>query len=104
LAYARMGDDLLARSTVDDIWTSLSTLWDTVYLRAHREPVSIAVIGSELAKVDTLDRGSLIRLIALSFVARSRRSVVSRELTIVIHPNDAGKVDMLELAAFLATV
>ncbi|MBM7773673.1 hypothetical protein JOD54_003877 [Actinokineospora baliensis] len=104
LAYARLGEDLVARATVDGIWTSLSTLWDAVYRHAHREPVSIAVIGSDLARVDTLDRASLIRLIVLSYVARSRTSVVTRELRIVIHPTDVDKVDMLELAAFLATV
>ncbi|GAA3014566.1 macro domain-containing protein [Actinokineospora diospyrosa] len=103
LAYARMGDDLVVRGTVDDIWTSLSTLWDAVYRHAHRQPVSIAVIGSDLARVDSLDRASLIRLIVLSYIARSRTSVVTRELRIVIHPSDADKVDMLELAAFLAT-
>ncbi|MCS7481912.1 macro domain-containing protein [Umezawaea endophytica] len=103
LAYARMGHDLVARGTVDDIWNSLSALWDSIYTHAHREPVSIAVIGSELAKVDSLDRASLIRLIILSFIARTRTSVVTRQLTIVIHPNDSEKVDMLELAAFLAT-
>ncbi|WP_436494489.1 macro domain-containing protein [Actinokineospora sp. HUAS TT18] len=104
LAYAVMGEDMLARSTVDDIWTSLSTLWDAVYLHAHREPVSIAIVGSDLAKIDTLDRASLIRLIALSFIARSRTSVVSRELTIMVHPADVEKVDLVELGAFLSTI
>ncbi|MDU0289559.1 macro domain-containing protein [Saccharothrix longispora] len=104
LAYAAMGNDLVARATVDDIWRSLSSLWETVYIHARLEPVSMAIIGSELAKVDALDRASLIRLIALSFIARSRTGVVTRRLTIVIHPNDADKVDMLDLEAFLASI
>ncbi|MFI6306760.1 macro domain-containing protein [Amycolatopsis thailandensis] len=104
LAYATMGSDLVARATVNDIWRSLSALWDAVYAHAHREPVSIAVIGSDLAKVDSLDRASIIRLIILSFIARTRTGVVTRQLTIVIHPGDSEKVNMLDLAAFLATV
>ncbi|MEJ2851875.1 MULTISPECIES: macro domain-containing protein [unclassified Saccharothrix] len=103
-AYATMGNDLVARATVDDIWNSLGKLWDAVHVHASREPVSIAVIGSELAKVDALDRSSIIRLIALSFIARSRTTVVTRHLTIVIHPNDVDKVDMLELAAFITSI
>ena len=99
-----MGDDLVARATANDIWNSLDRLWDAIDARAHREPVSIAVVGSQLAKVDSLDRGSLIRLIVLSFVARSRAKPVTRKLTVVVHPSDVDHVDMLELAAFLTTV
>ncbi|MFF1613525.1 macro domain-containing protein [Amycolatopsis sp. NPDC058278] len=104
LAYATMDDELLAKATVDDIWSSLTALWDAVHRHAHREPVSIAVIGSQLAKVDALDRGSLIRLIMLSFVARTRTQAVTRHLTVVVHPKDIGMIDMPELAALLSTV
>jgi hypothetical protein len=104
LAYATMDDHLVAHATADDIWNSLACLWDVVYARAHREPVSIAVVGSQLARVDSLDRASLIRLILLSFVARSRVRPVTRHLTVVVHPDDVGHVDMLALAAFLGTV
>ncbi|HEY0640982.1 MAG TPA: macro domain-containing protein [Pseudonocardiaceae bacterium] len=104
LAYATMDDQLVAHATADTIWNGLAGLWDAVHTHAHREPVSIAVIGTRLAKVDSLDHASLIRLIVLSFVARSRARPVTRRLTVVVHPDDAGAVDMLELAAFLATV
>lgn len=104
LAYATMDDHLIAHATADDIWNSLARLWDAVHAHAHREPVSMAVVGSQLAKVDSLDRSSLIRLVVLSFVARSRTNPVTRHLTVVVHPRDVEHVDMLELAAFLTTV
>ncbi|MCG8918592.1 DUF6430 domain-containing protein [Actinokineospora sp. PR83] len=104
VAYARMDDRMVARASVDEIWHSLAKLWDSIDIHARREPVSMAIIGSQLAKVDSLDRASLIRLITLSFVARSRSSPVTNQLNIIIHPSDIEEVDMLELSAFLATV
>jgi hypothetical protein len=104
VAYSRMGNDLVARSSVDDIWLSLSRLWDAVFQHAHREPVAIALVGSGLARIDFLDRESMLKVILLSFVARSRASAVSRELRVVIRPADVEKLNMLEVAAFLRTL
>ncbi|HXM58719.1 MAG TPA: macro domain-containing protein [Candidatus Dormibacteraeota bacterium] len=104
VAYSRMGNDLVARSSVHDLWLSLDRLWEAIYQHGQRGPVAMPVLGSGLARIDFLDRGSLVKMILLSFVARSRQSLVARELRIVVWPPDLEKIDMLELAAFVRTL
>jgi len=101
VAYSRMGNDLIARSSVDDMWISLSRLWDAVYLHAQHSCVAIPLIGSGLARVDLFERSNLLRMIVLSFLARSRQAVVCRELRIIVWPPDVDKLDLLEAEAFL---
>jgi hypothetical protein len=104
VAYSRMGDDLVAQSSIDDLWRSLGMLWDEVHRRGQREAVVLPIIGSELARIHCVDRESLIRTILLSFVARSREQLLCKELVVVVHPSDATKVNMLEVAAFMRTL
>lgn len=104
VAYSRMGDDLVAKSSMDDLWQSLGSLWDEVYRHGQRDTVAIPIIGSELARIHCVDRESLIRTIMLSFVARSREQLLCKELVVVVHPSDAAKVNMLEIAAFMRTL
>lgn len=100
-AYSRMDGNGVARSSVQDLWLSLDRLWSAIDRHGERHRVAMPVIGSGLARVDALGRGSLLRMILLSFVARSRQSVPCTELVIVIHPNDLPEVDLLEVKAFL---
>ncbi|MFF4500529.1 macro domain-containing protein [Streptomyces sp. NPDC001401] len=104
IAYGTMGNDLTVSSGPDQLWRGLGELWRAVHLHARREAVAMPVIGSDLARIDSMDHGSLVKLILLSFVTRSRQSVVCKELTILLHPRDYERVDMLELAAFLRTL
>jgi hypothetical protein len=101
VAYSRMGNDLVPRSSVSDIWTSLDRLWAAVYERAERRPVSMPVIGSGLARIDELDREALLKLVLISFMARSRETPICHELRVLIHPADLGTVSLLEIDAFL---
>ncbi|WP_405613532.1 macro domain-containing protein [Streptomyces sp. NBC_00076] len=101
VAYSRMGNNLAAQSSVDALWLSLSRLWDVIDETGNRRSVSMPVIGSDLARVDNLDYESIVKMVALSFVARSRKSIITRALTIVIHPRDCARIDMNEMAAFL---
>ncbi|MFE9024704.1 macro domain-containing protein [Streptomyces iakyrus] len=103
-AYGTMRNDLTVASGPDQMWKSLEELWHVMHLHARREAVAMPVIGSALARIDSMDHTSLIKLILLSFVTRSRRSVICKELTIVVHPEDYVRVDMLELAMFLRTL
>lgn len=103
-AYGTMRNDLTVDSGPDQIWNSLGELWHAIHLHARREAVAMPVIGSGLARIDSMDHASLVKLILLSFVTTSRRSVVCKELTIVVLPEDYERVDMLELAAFLRTL
>jgi hypothetical protein len=101
VAYSRMGNDLVPRSSVHDLWLSLSSLWDAVYEHGQRAPVAMPVVGSGAARIDQLGPQSLVEMILLSFVARSREIQFCRELRIVIRPVDLRSFDLPELAAFL---
>lgn len=101
VAYSRMGNDLVPRSSVNDMWLSLSRLWDAVYEHGQRRPVAMPVVGSGLARIDQLSPEGLVQLILLSFVARSRESPICRELRIVIRPSDASRFDLRALRRYL---
>lgn len=104
VAYSRLDNNFVAQSSVNRIWDSLDALWNSAHQNGQRATLAVPIFGSELARVDSLDRESLIRMILLSFVARSRGGVIASELRIVIHPNDRDSVNMLELQAFVATL
>ncbi|MFI0480905.1 macro domain-containing protein [Actinomadura sp. 9N215] len=104
VAYSRMDPDNVARSSVQDLWSSLDRLWDAVYEAGQRRRLAMPVVGSGLARIDALSRESLLRMILLSFVARSRQALICDDLLIVIHPDDLAEIDLLEVAAFLKAV
>lgn len=103
-AYSHLGNDYVANSSVQELWFSLNRLWDAVHRHAQRECVAMPLIGSGLARMDYLDQESLLRLILLSFVARSREGAICRELRVVVRPADLGRINMPEVAAFLRTL
>ncbi|MFI6815680.1 macro domain-containing protein [Nonomuraea sp. NPDC050328] len=104
VAYSRMGNDLTAHSSLNDLWTSLDRLWKSIAASGQLGRVAIPVMGAELARIYALDRENLLKVIILSFMARSRLEPVCRELVVVIRPQDADKVDLLEMRAFLAAL
>jgi hypothetical protein len=99
-AYGYMGNDLRVKSTADDIWRSLSCLWEQVRLKGHGLEVAIPVIGSDLARTN-LPRMTLAKLIIISFIAASKKDFVTKKLTVVIHPKDLDSVDLYALEDFL---
>jgi hypothetical protein len=101
IAYSRMGNDLIARATLDDLWHSLNQLWDAIYQHGQRGTVAMPLIGSGLARVDYIERESLLKIVILSFVARSRQRLVCKELRIILCATDLDKINMLEINAFV---
>ncbi len=101
VAYSRIGNDYVAGSSVEELWYSLGRLWDAVHRHGQLECVAMPLIGSGLSRVHCLDEESLLRLILLSFITRSRERVICRELRVVVRPTDLGKIDMPEVDAFL---
>ena len=99
-AYGYMGNDLRVKSTADDIWRSLSCLWEQVRLKGHGLALAIPVIGSDLARTN-LPRMALIKLIIISFIAASKKDFVTTKLTVVIHPKDLNSIDFYALEDFL---
>jgi transcriptional regulator with XRE-family HTH domain len=104
VAFGYMENDLIVRAPVEDLWQSYTHLWEAVYRYGQRGALSIPLMGSGLARVETLDRNNLLRLILLSFVAYSRRQLVCHELRVVIFPADASRVDPVSLGDFLQTL
>lgn len=101
VAYSTMSGGLVARSSTDVLWHSLSRLWDAVEEHGGRQPLAMPVTGAALARVDALDQQSIVRLILLSFVAASRERLRTSQLRIVLRPTDFARIDHLELRAFL---
>lgn len=104
LAYSWMSADLVAQSSVNNIWHSLNELWGAVRTTSYLGTVAMPLIGAGLARVRTLDRESVLKLILLSFASATRESIVCGNLKIVIHPNDLESIDMLEIAAYLQSL
>ena len=104
VAYSELGNDLVAKSSVEFLWRSLGRLWDAVYEHGQHEPLAVPFMGSGLARIANVDRESLIRLILLSFMARSRERLLCKELSVVVHPTDATSVNMLEVRAFMGSL
>ncbi len=104
VAYTYMQNNLIAKAGVNDLWEALSRVWDAARHFGQRKTLVVPVIGSELARISSLDRDSLLKMTILSFVASSRQQDVCKELVVVVHPRDYEKVDMLELRAFLRTL
>lgn len=99
-AYGRMGNDLMVQSSVDYIWQSLNTLWETIRQYGHTYSVAMPIIGTDLARIK-FHRKAMIQLIVLSFIAASKEKIVTSKLTIVVHPNDLASVNVAELEEFL---
>ncbi|MEW1774560.1 macro domain-containing protein [Streptomyces sp. NPDC086777] len=104
VAYSRIGNDYVAASGVEDLWRGLAGLWDALRAHAQLERVVMPLTGSGLARLGHLDRDSLLRLVLMSFVARSREAPICRELRVVVRPEELEGIDMRELAAFLAAL
>ena len=104
VAYSRLGNDGMARSSIEELWLSLNRLWDAVYRHGQQDAVAVPLLGAGLARLDFLHQEDILRLILLSFVTRSRERRICRELTVVIGPADAREIDMPEVAAFLRTL
>jgi hypothetical protein len=104
VAYGRMGNDLVTRSSVDDLWLGLSRLWDAVYEHGERLPVAMPVVGAGLARIDGLNQLNLVKLILLSFMAHSHPARLTRELRVVIRTSDLNRIDLRAVALFLRSL
>ncbi|GHO98774.1 hypothetical protein KSF_088220 [Reticulibacter mediterranei] len=100
-AYSYMGNNLKCESDIKRLLVSLEKLWEEIRVKGQHDKVAMAVIGSDLARIGNASHADLIKLIVLSFILASREKLVTPELTIVIHPNNLGKVNMWELEDFL---
>ncbi|MEU2774302.1 macro domain-containing protein [Streptomyces sp. NPDC007162] len=103
-AYGRMNNDLATSCSTEQLWNSLARLWEAIRLHGYREEVAMPITGSDLARINNMDHASLLKMILLSFVAHARARGVCRSLTVVVHPRDYYRIDMLELGVFLRSL
>ncbi|GAB3855962.1 macro domain-containing protein [Dactylosporangium cerinum] len=101
VAYSTMTPALVAQSSGDELWLSLSRVWAAAHRHGQQGRLAMPVIGAGLARFDALDRQGLIQLILLSFVAASRQRLITTRLSIVVPPQEFDDLDRLELQAYL---
>jgi len=102
-AYSSMGADLVCTGNTDSIIKSLDCLWDEIRRRGQGYPISMPIVGSDLARTN-LSRMTLIKIIAGSFILASKQRFITRQLTILIHPRDIDDVNLYEIGDFLKSV
>jgi len=99
-AYGYMGNDLKCTSDAHSIWLSLSQLWDEVRINGQGTKVATPILGSDMARTG-LPRTTLIKIIVISFIAASKKELVSKKLTVVVHPDDLSFINLYDLREFL---
>ena len=105
VAYTEMNERNEARGTVDGIWKSLSNLWSEVRAQSNGGVVCIPIIGGGQSRISQiLPIQDSVRFVILSFMLASRQEKVCDELRIVARPGEYGRLDRLELQAFLSSL
>lgn len=101
VAYSRMSNELVARSSVEHLTLSLERLWESAHRYGQFAELTMPLIGSGLSRIHTLDYQELLRLILTSFRRAATRLPICRELRIVLHPSQMEKIDVEGIAADL---
>lgn len=96
VAYSRMGNDLMAQSSLPMLQTSLQSLWDAVYRYGQLKPVAMPLIGSGLSRTDATYE-ELLTLIVSSFAASTRDHYLGPELRVIVQPPVFDVIDMTEV-------
>lgn len=104
VAYTSMDEHNRAKGTIRGILDSLDKVWDGVDRNNNGDPICVPLLGQGQSRVPELTAEVAVRLIAFSFLLRTRRGRFSRELRIVVHPNEIGKIDRAEFQAFLRSL
>lgn len=96
-------DDKATRTTKEDLWKSLSCLWDHVRSEGFNEPITVPVWGSGLARAQA-SRISLIHLVFLSFIMESRERLVCKKLRLMITEQDYDPGEFRQAIGILESV
>lgn len=104
VAYASMDAHNRATGTVRSILDGLDGVWEAVDRNGNGDPICVPLLGQGQSRIPELTAEVAVRLIAFSFLLRARKSRFSKELRIVIHPKEIGKIDLTEFDAFLRSL
>jgi DNA-binding SARP family transcriptional activator len=97
VAYSRMGNNLVAQSSLAALRASLENLWDAVYLHGQLKPVAMPLVGSGLSRVHEATHDDLLTLIVSSFVASSGKRYACPELRVLVHDSMFEKMRIAEI-------
>lgn len=103
-AYTTMDIQNRASGTIRGVLDSLDRCWDQADAHGNGDPICVPLIGQGQSRIPELTPEIAVRLIAFSFLLRSKRSRFSRELRIVIHPDEQSKINLPEFQAFLTSL
>lgn len=84
VAYSRMGNNLVAQSSLATLRSSLESLWNAAYLYGQLKPLALPLIGSGLSRVRDATHDDLLAMIVGSFIANSRERYFCPELRIIV--------------------
>lgn len=102
VALSEMNETNVAHASVDGLWSSLTTLWETVRSRSNGQPTAIPVVGGGQSKLShVVPAQDAIRLIALTFMLASRQGRICERLDIVVEKKEVKHVNFPELQSFL---
>lgn len=105
VAYTEMNAANVAAGSIDGVLDSLNSTWSAVNEHGNGAPICVPLIGQGRARIQELSPEIAIRLIAFSFLLRTRRGGrFSDELRIVVHPSERTKIDAMEFQAFLSSL
>ena len=103
-AYTTMDMQNRATGSIRGVLDSLDGCWDQADAHGNGDPICVPLIGQGQSRIPELTPEIAIRLIAFSFLLRTKRSRFSRELRIVIHPDEQNKINLPEFQAFLTSL
>lgn len=103
-AYTQMDEQNRASGTIRSVLDSLDNAWDEADIHGNGDPVCVPLIGQGQSRIPELTPEISIRLIAFSFLLRTKRSRFARELRIVVHPSERDKINLPEFQAFLTSL
>jgi Domain of unknown function (DUF6430)/Bacterial transcriptional activator domain len=83
VAYSRMGNDLMAQSSLAMLQVSLESLWHAVYRHGQLKPVAMPLVGSGLSRTGG-SYEELLTMIVGSYAAGARSRYLGPELRVVI--------------------
>jgi hypothetical protein len=104
VAYTDMDSSNRAHGTIGGVLHALEGVWDAADSEGNKRSLCVPLIGQGAARIPHFPAEVAVRIMAFSFLLRSRRSHFSKELRIVLHPSDVDSIDLYEFQAFLKSL
>jgi len=104
VAYTDMDCSNRAHGTISGVLRALEAVWDAADSEGNKRSLCVPLIGQGAARIPQFPAEVAVRIMAFSFLLRSRRSHFSKELRIVLHPSDVDSIDLYEFQAFLKSL